>query len=211
MTQIEQLLNGGKCYVVVHDGPWHANEVFAVALLQHSSLASQVGYACPDIAAVATKEDPVLVLDGERKLSSCGLIWRDFSGEVLQTAKTRVEARLERIRNSLDDLVAGIDGEGLEGFRYFYNVLAERNHWDFAQSLDWAGKVLDSLLSPPSGAAESDLRLWGDDRISLYPRMVSAIWGKGFSALVALNDVLQREIFSACLSYEEQAEKKAHA
>lgn len=246
MTQIienkEALLtiaNGGFG-IATHAGLHHADEIFAVALLQHSSLADDIKWvreldqrACPNVEAVAkaiSTEDPVLVLDmaqsrydhhgpaqelamdGDRKLSSCGLIWRDFAEEVLQTSPASSRARLEEIRNTIDDLVEGIDahdtGEAALGcgFGYIYNVLAKTHRWDFAQSLDWAGKVLDSLLNPSGAEADP---CWGDGRISLYPRMTSAIWGKGFSALVALSSELQREIFSTCLSYEE-AEKKAH-
>lgn len=229
--------NKGGFGIATHAGLHHADEIFAVALLQHSSLKASISWvqeldqrACPNVEAVAkaiSTTEPVLVLDmagsrydhhgpaqglamdGDRKLSACGLIWRDFAEEVLQTSPASSRARLEEIRNTLDDLVEGIDAHDTGatcGFGYIYNVLAKTNRWDFAQSLNWAGKVLDSLLSPSGAEADP---CWGDGRISLYPRMVSAIWGKGFSALVALSSELQREIFSTCLSYEE-AEKKAH-
>lgn len=159
------------------------DKIFAVALLQR-------------VVGVAPA-------DGDRKLSACGLVWRTFAEEVLQTSPAGLSAaRREEIRNSLDDLVEAI--EAGVGFGVIYEVLAKMHRWDFAQSLSWAGKVLDSLLSSPSGSGAAN-GIWADNRIALYPRMVSAIWGPGFSALVALKPELQREIFEELLSYEETA------
>lgn len=257
MTQVitnkEQVINlvenGNKFGIVTHAGLHHADEVFAVAMLQHSSLADHIAWikeldqrtysTTEAVAAACTEGDAVLVIDmaqsawdhhgpaqakamdGERKLSACGLVWRDFKKEVLDTAEHQVPRTIERLNLALNGLVAGIDAHdtgdaplGL-GFGYIYNTLAKRNHWNFQLSLDWAMVVLDSLLSSLTGEMNPLGDIWGPETIApgadtYFPRMASAIWGcAGFRALKTLSPELQKDIFDTCIAYE-QAEKKAH-
>lgn len=65
--------NKGGFGIATHAGLHHADEIFAVALLQHSSLKASISWvqeldqrACPNVEAVAkaiSTTEPVLVLD----------------------------------------------------------------------------------------------------------------------------------------------------